>query len=199
MSKNLDLTPLAGVRQDTETDNAVVACNDWLRLGAGRSFPALVEKYAAQNQTKPPTRSRATIKIWSMKFDWAARASEYDAGWEEVKDAERAEVMRSGLALDYERVRKLTALAAFLEKEMYTKDAAGQYINVWLADVKQIGSGDNAERVDIVRFNTGLIDQYRATLDDLAKETGGRINKTDITSDGGAIKPVVFLPAIDEE
>jgi hypothetical protein len=62
------------------------------------------------------------------------------------------------------------------------------YHKVWLPDVKQIGGGEHAERVDIVRFNAALIEQYRGTLDDLAKETGGRKQKMEVTGkDGGPV------------
>jgi hypothetical protein len=65
----------------------------------------------------------------------------------------------------------------------------GVYHNVWVPDVKQIGSGADAERVDIEHFNSAIISEYRATLDDIAKETGGRVQKqqTDLTSGG---KPI---------
>lgn len=199
MRKNADLTPLAGERQADETDNAVIACNDFLRLGPGRSLPLVLEKYTAQSQGKPPTKSLSTLKIWSMRFEWTARAREYDIAWEAAKDAERDAVLRAGLALDYERVRKLTRLAEYLEGEIYATNEDGQHHNVWLHDVKQIGSGETAERVDIVRFNTGLIDQYRATLDDLAKETGGRIHKTDITTGGEAMTGLIVNLGDDDE
>jgi hypothetical protein len=41
-------------------------------------------------------------------------------------------------------------------------------------DVKSIGSGEFAERVDLVRFNAALLEQFRGTLDDIAQEVGQR-------------------------
>lgn len=184
-----ELQPLKGHRQKSESDNAVVACNDWLRLGTGRTLSALIEKYSESFQNTPPTTSINTLKDWSKKFEWAERATEYDADYEAIKNAERQAVMNYGIALDYERVRKLKRLADFLEQQIYEKGIGEDYHNVWLPDVKQIGAGEFAERVDIERFNGELISQYRATLDDLAKEVGGRKQKTEISgADGGAIK-----------
>jgi hypothetical protein len=132
-----------------------------------------------------------TLQQWSSRYDWPARAEAYDAQLEEQKNAHAQEIMRSGLALGHERVTKLKLLADFLEQELYTRDETGAYSNLWLPDVKQIGAGDDAQRVDIVRFNTPLVEQYRGVLDDLAKETGGRKQTHDITSDGQKIAVIV--------
>lgn len=186
--------PLKGQRQKGESDSAVIACNDWLRLGTGRTLPELLHKYSETYQDLPPTQSLATLKDWSSKFNWMERAIEFDADYEAIKNAERQAVMDYGTALDYERVRKLKRLADFLERQIYElskpdEDGISTYLNVWARDVKQIGSGDYAERVDIERFNSALISEYRATLDDLAKEVGGRKQRTEVTgADGGAIK-----------
>ena len=115
-----------------------------------------------------------TLLRWSSRYNWAGRAALYDQAAEDAKTARAREIMASGLALAHERVAKLQELAAFLEAQLYEKSVDGDYPNVWLPDVKQIGSGKFAERVDLERFNSSLIEQYRETLDDLAKETGGR-------------------------
>ncbi len=78
--------------------------------------------------------------------------------------------MQSGLALAHNRVEQLKVLAIFLKTQMYEQGKGGVYHNVWLPDVKQVGG----ERVDIERFNAPIISEFRATLDDIAKETGGR-------------------------
>lgn len=171
---------LSGQRQSSESDSAVIACNDWLRMGSGRSLPALLEKYADLNQNIPPTASYATLKVWSMQYAWAERAREYDATWEARKNAEREAVLNYGLSLDYERLRKLNRLAALLETQIYERGETGILHNLWMPDVKAIGSGEFAERVDIERFNAPLLEQYRKVLDDIAKETGGRVSQVKI-------------------
>lgn len=183
----ISINPLAGERLDGESDKAVLACNDWLRLGIGRSLPALIEKYTQTNQHSPPTTSLGTLKQWSTRNEWRERAIEFDKNWEQRKNAERKTVMEYGLSLDYERVRRLNRLADFLEHQLYATDDEGNYSNLWLQDAKGIGSSLNFERVDIERFNSALLTQYRGVLDDIAKEVGGRVNKTDLTSDGEPI------------
>jgi hypothetical protein len=199
-----ELELLSGHRQSGESDNAVVACNDWLRLGTGRTLSRLLSKYNDIQQKSAPTQSLNTLQQWSAKFDWQARATEFDAGWEARKNAEREAVMGYGLALDYERVNKLFRLADFLEGQIYEKGAPDPvtgyepYHNVWVPDVKSIGGGEFAERVDIERFNSALLAEYRATLDDIAKEVGGRVKKADVTSGGKAIPIIVTKMDIDE-
>jgi hypothetical protein len=186
---------LAGGRQSGETDAAAIACNDWLRMGPGRSLSALVQKYSEGYQRHPPTQSLGTLKKWSRRFGWVVRAVEFDATWEQRKTEERNAELNHGLSLDYERIRKLKRLSDFLEAQIYELSppdpATGRqsYYNVWVPDVKVVGTGDNAEVVDIERFNAALFTQYRETLNDLAKEVGGRVQKQEVSGpDGGALQ-----------
>ena len=146
-------------------------------MGPGRSLADLARQYAESSQNLPPTRSKATIKDWSVKFDWIKRAELYDAHLEAAKNERAREIMQSGLSLTHERVDKLKTLADFIEVQMFEQGEDKEYHNVWLPDVKQIGAGEYAERVDIERFNSAIFEQYRGVLDDLAKETGGRREK----------------------
>jgi hypothetical protein len=178
----------------------VIACNDWLRLGPGRSIAALLSHYLDKSnfvkRFNPPSQSSKTLATWSSRFKWSERARVFDAEWEQLKNQERQAELNFGLALDDERIRKLKRLAEFLEAQVYElsapDDDTGQqvYHNVWLPDVKQIGSGDDAEKVDIERFNSGLIIQYRETLEDLAAEVGGRVKRQEVAGAGkdGAIR-----------
>lgn len=193
MSEELGLELLAGQRQKRETARNVQACNDYLRLGPGRSLRTLIDRYAKTPQIEPPTSNLETIKKWSAKYGWVARAEAYDAECERAKNERRKEIMESGLALDYERVETLKRIAALLEGEIEKRAEAegpdgqpveGERYRVWLPDVKQIGSGDDAERVDIERYNSAIFGDLRGVLDDLAKETGGRVVRQDITSGG---------------
>lgn len=196
--KKANLEPLSGQRQSGESDNAVIACNDWLRMGPGRSLPSLAQKYNDLQPSATPTQSLSTIETWSSRFDWTERADAFDAAWEARKTEEREAAMAYGLALDYERVERLKRLANFLEGQIYERGEGGVLHNVWVPDVKSIGSGEFAERVDIERFNAALLSEYRATLDDIAKEAGGRIKKQDITS-GGKPLPILFTKMDTDE
>lgn len=183
---------LSGQKQKGESDAAIVACNDFLRLGAGRKISTLIQSYSNKLKIKrgyePPTDSAGTLYQWSLKFNWDERASEYDATWEARKNEERNQVFNQSLALDFGRVKELIELAELLKEQIYEQDEDGNFHNVWNPDVKSIGSGEFAERVDIERFNPALIEQYRATLKDIADEVGGRVKKQELTGkDGGAL------------
>jgi len=177
------IEPLGGERGERETNKAIQACNDYLRLGPGRSLAKLLDRY--QNATEaPPTKRIKSLADWSRTFGWQARAVAYDAAAErqktEATEARRREAMETGLALDYERVLELKALAQFLKGQLYEVSEDGKFPNVWVHDVKQIGKGEDAERVDIERFNSAIFEQFRGTIDDLARETGGRKLKTSL-------------------
>lgn len=181
---------LAGERQARESKRAIWACNDYLRLGPGRSLQKLQQLYIEPSSTKPPSKHLRTLAEWSRQYGWQARAARYDAEIEhrrkvqdEVLERERQErrrqIMESGLAVDFERVERLKRLEALLVQELGEVDEQGNLVafkpdSVWAPDVKQIGSGEFAEKVDIVRFNRAIFETIRGLLDDLAKETGGR-------------------------
>lgn len=205
---------LAGERIKGESKKAVIACNDYLRMGAGRSLVKLIQKYTESIPDSAPTKNLIVAKRWSTKYDWQARADAYDAQLEAQKNARRKEIMEAGLALDYERVSKLVELAQFLEDQITYEpgesanndeeiepveltdeesetqqrrehgDPMLQRPHVWLRDYKQIGSGEFAEKVEIYRFNAALVSEYRAALDDIAKEVGGRKQKVDMEHSG---------------
>lgn len=189
---------LSGQRQKSESDKAAIACNEWLRMGPGRSLSDLLERLTDTNRIVPITGSIGTLKHWSTDYGWMERASAYDATWEARKTAEREAVLGYGLAHDYERVRRLYRLAAMLEAQIYERGIYGDLHNLWVPDVKSIGTGEFAERVDIERFNSALLEQYRKVLEDIAKETGGRVAKTDITSGGKEIPVLIIGMDVDE-
>lgn len=184
MAKTLKL--LAGERKPNESDRAVQGCNDYLRMGPGRSLRKLADRYSKSTRKTAPTDNENTLFGWSADFDWQKRAAEYDSAAEEQKTARRQKVFESGLAQDFARVTELKKLAGFLKGEIYetadTTDAVGnahtfRNPKIWLRDVKVVGGGEDAYPVTIFRFNSALIDQYRGVLDDLAKEVGDRRQK----------------------
>lgn len=181
---------LAGERQARESKRAIWACNDYLRLGPGRSLQKLQQLYIEPSSTKPPSKHLRTLAEWSRQYGWQARAASYDAeierrrkeqdaALEAEREARRRQIMESGLALDFERVERLKRLEGLLIQELGEIDEQGNLValkedSVWAPDVKQIGSGKFAQQVDIVRFNRAIFETIRGLLDDLAKETGGR-------------------------
>jgi hypothetical protein len=163
-------------------------------MGPGRSLSALAEAYAESAQNSP-TQRLGTLKKWCGTYAWVERAAFHDTRLEDAKNARTHDIMESGLALAHERVVKLKNLAGFLEEQMMEKGEDGVYHNVWVPDVKMIGQGQWAERVDIEHFNSAIISEYRATLDDIAKETGGRVQKqqTEISGKGGKALVIEYV------
>lgn len=169
---------LAGEPGRRETDAAIVACNDYLRLGPGRSLQKLIQKYAESDHESPTTHV-GVLKGWSKKFAWVERASAYDAEVERSKTAEVERLRTQGLAADYERLRELGEIYALLREAFNTE-------GVWTEDIKLSSRGDQV-RVRVV--NKPLIDTMRGVLDDIAREVGGRKQKHEHTgADGGAIQ-----------
>lgn len=212
--------PLTGERQPKETDAAVLACNDYLRLGIGRSLRGLLAIYRQQTDSRPPTVRERTLALWSTEFNWQERASAYDAQQDAVRTAEINRIRTEGLAAEHERIRRLTRLADDLEAQYYYcgeldddgnelaprpagdtvryELQAGRRPHLWVRDVKQIGGGEFARQVTIYRYNSQLVSDYRGVLDDIAKETGGRKSQHEISGpDGGAI-PLTFMQTLDE-
>lgn len=184
-----EITLLAGQREKGESNKAVQACNEFLRLGPGRSIVGLFRSFNEVQANSVPIATLGTLQAWSSRYHWQERAAEYDGRAEEEKNARVREIMQSGLALAHERVQELKDLALFLKKQIYEQDLPNHFPNVWVRDVKQIGGGQFAREVTIERFNGGIIEQFRGTLEDLAKETGGRTNKTEISGpDGGPVQ-----------
>lgn len=89
---------------------------------------------------------------------------------ETIAKIDEKSALVEGYALKEHRVYKLSMLAALLER-----DLLGGFL--WLDQVKGIGAGDIAQIVEYEEFNKPEVDAYRAVLDDIAKETGGRALK----------------------
>ncbi|HEY0073744.1 MAG TPA: hypothetical protein VGB77_06545 [Abditibacteriaceae bacterium] len=206
---------LSGQLHDGESNAAVIACNDWLRLGPGRSLRRLLDIYdraknAPSNPPKPtgthqnsnnnssdltfsypyepPTCSLDTIKGWSVEFNWKSRAVLFDQEGEDEKNARRKEVFEQGFGLDFGRVEALQNIAKLLYSQIFETSLSGEndhvfsvqgsrareFHNLWVQDSKLLGTGEGAERVDIERFNSALLSEFRSCLTEIAQETGGR-------------------------
>lgn len=129
----------------------------------------------------------------AKKYRWSERASAWDAHQvaliEENTTAERTLVLATNYAQMHRRIATLNTIAEQLFA--MTKDPA----KVWMPDVKAIGSGPEAERVDLVQFNAALYHEIRACLDDIASELGERVKRkeTKIT-----ILPKSYLESAEE-
>lgn len=174
--------------------------NRWFRrfeqfrlFGSNRSIEVAyrLDCEAKDREIKRPS------KLWyriADQWHWRERAEAWDQYLSDKasKDAEalRLEILSTGYAQRHKRVKALNELAELLLGEINNEDKR------WLPDVKSIGSGENAERVDIVRFNSALIEQARKTLDDLAAELGERVRGLEISGkDGKPLLPIADLVA----
>jgi hypothetical protein len=107
-----------------------------------------------------------------------------------IAKVDERNALTSGYALKEVRVIKLSKLASLLEADLF-----GGFL--WTEETKGVGSGEAAEVIDYDVFNAAEVAQYRGVLDDIAKETGGRIQKQDITSNGKTIKVTLGGEDID--
>jgi hypothetical protein len=159
-----------------ESSKAYAAYEVYRELGAERSIEKVSQKH---------TKSIPLLKSWSSKYQWVARAAEWDREQErlreEARQVEIQKVMSEGYAATHNRVKDLNKLARKQWKDLQKKEL------VWLPDVKSIGSGEFAERVDLIRYNAALSAEFRASLDDIAKEVGGRVKKSEVKLDGNLL------------
>lgn len=167
----------------------------YLYLGPARSYIAVYRADAkSQRSAKEREGARNVPGAWFTavkKWKWAQRAEAFDDAERKRRDdlyAARAdEILSSGFAQRFARIAELNRLAELLQAELYTEDKR------WLPDVKQIGGGDFAERVDIVRFNAAVVEQYRETLEDIAIEMGERVRGLNLSG-----KVAVAQVSLDE-
>jgi hypothetical protein len=160
----------------------------YCQLGSKRSLAAIYRKESRVKSRKVASKKRnsGVSKAWTAaktQWDWESRAAAWDADQRVQLLAEyekrKAEILSNGFALNFERIERLGKLADLLWKELNQRD------NRWLPDVKQIGQGENAERVDIVRFNSAIIEQFRKSLEDIAIEMGDRVRGVKLTGNVG--------------
>lgn len=168
-----------------ETSRAKQAYAEYVALGPNRSLEKLATQF--KSAAKAPSRHLSTLKGWSSAFGWQARLDELaeraKAEAEEAEAQRMHEALFTGAALPYIRVEMLKKIAADLYAELTADDEGNRR---WLPDVKQIG----AERVDIERFNSSEYERFFDALDDLAKETGGRQTKHEVSGPGGGPIPI---------
>ena len=152
---------------------AELALNDFLQLGSGRSLEKLLARYQAVGSAAP-TRRAQTLRDWALRFDWSGRAEYHDelqrSSSQRAESERQAQVLHAGLAVCTERVENLKLLYEQLNE--YLRQAWP----VWLTDLQNASlEGAVTERSRAPRFNTSVIIQMRGIMEDLARETGGRL------------------------
>jgi hypothetical protein len=114
-----------------------------------------------------------------------------DVKLEEIKEADETSALKTGLALKENRVERLQKLADLLIEDLFDNEL------LWTDEVKGIGGAENFQRIDYKEFNKAEVDALRGVLDDIASEVGERVKKSDVTTDGNPIQPVVnvYMPS----
>lgn len=135
-----------------------------------------------ENQRKPEKTRGNPGREWyeaAKQWQWEKRAAAWDAYRNAQIEAEilaeEKHILRTHYALRHKRIAELDAIATKLID--YLEDEN----NIWLPDVKGVGTGPTAERVDLIRFNAELFAQIRGVLADIAAEKGERVKKTETT------------------
>ena len=156
-----------------------------------RSIAAVYHKeQEAKDSVKPrkPTSSKVPGDWYDIakQWKWEERAAAWDASetarLEAIIAYEQEQVLRAGYALLHKRVEVLTEVAFQLKKYMDDEK------KVWPVDVKIVATGQGqAERADSEYFNHELFKEFRACLDDIAAEVGGRTKKNDVNLSGQVI------------
>jgi len=130
---------------------------------------------------KRATDFKAPFFVSRQQVDYYRKSRKINI--EAIKTIDEKNALTTGLSLKENRVIKLQQLAVLMEKDLIDNGF------LWVEDVKGVGSGMAAQVVDFERFNSAEVEQYRRVLDDIAKETGGRVQKQELTGkDGGAIE-----------
>lgn len=171
--------PLEGSRHLDETDNSVMACNDYLRMPR-RSIRGLSQYYCTNlDQFRPPepvpTKSAATLRYWSHTFDWQDRAAMYDWKRDRDKDEIHRAAMETGIAAPYQRIAFIKEIFNVLLAELESTDEHGNLHNIWVLEPKEVVNAYGIKETQFfARYNSALVGQVLSLLNDAAKESGGR-------------------------
>lgn len=140
-----------------------------------RSVAAVYHEEHPQNPDKPRQKPGREWYDAAKQWHWEERAEAWDAHEFAKEEKIKLRVMRSGYALQHNRIlmlqEQLSTLLAYTQEEH----------RVWVPDVKGVGTGEFAERVDLAQFNDALFKEIREYLTDIAEEMGERIKKKDVT------------------
>lgn len=140
-------------------------------LGATRTLRKLYRMKRDEKGLKALPREWGASTSWTQKareWKWIERAEAWDDFIREKADETAEGVLSEGLALPHVRIEKLKRVAEKLED--------------YILDPK------------VTKISSYVIEQYRGVLDDIAKETGGRVKETRFTAgNNGSIQQIVTV------
>lgn len=137
---------------------------------------AYADEHPAPNDVKQRQKVPGDWYEKAREWNWEGRVAAWDAFQdaqiEKQIAAERRKVLNNEFALMHRRVQLLN------RKVKQLADITDDEDKIWLDDVKSIGSGEFAERVDLKVFNSDAFKELREYLDDMAAEMGERVKTT---------------------
>jgi hypothetical protein len=155
----------------------------YLRLGSKRSVNALYAKEAKAAKNSEKQRNLDAGGDWydiEKAWNWKERARAYDEWQRKEEDRiiaeEKDKVLRSGFALMHKRIKELDRQARKLIQ--MTNDEQ----KIWVPEVRTVIMGeDKSQTIEKLTFNAPLFTTIDKIFDSIAKETGERVKKKDIT------------------
>lgn len=162
---------LSGSYYPDENNEAVKACNDWLRLGRARSLARLCDYYKDNPHMAIATWSM--VSKWSAAYDWQSRGNLYDIEQDKLLTARAQEIFNTGLATPHERVLELQRIYREVKPRLLKIPQSEETHYTYSEETGWVDESGNPPPKD-VPVNTDVLQQMRGLLDDLAQETGGR-------------------------
>jgi len=130
------------------------------------------------DSTRKNPEPDGTWYAMAKRWQWEERAEAYDAAQFAEEEKIKQRVMRSGYALQHNR---MLALQKHLEDLIAM---AKEEKNIWIPEVRTFQSGkDSTSTVEKVQFNDPLFKEIREYLTDIADEMGERVKKKSISFD----------------
>jgi protein subunit release factor A len=153
-------------RQENETIKAYSAFCEYRDIGSERSQDKVSKKLG---------KSRQLLSRWASQYEWVKRVEAYEDHKRKIaEEAEAAEIrqtMSQGYALIHKRVKSLGRLATKLEKMINLEDEDDKTNLILDTKIGEV-------------FNEGLVRRYQEVFNDIAKELGHRVVKTENKNDG---------------
>jgi hypothetical protein len=113
------------------------------------------------------------FKVSRQQVDYYRKTRNADI--QEILQQREFKALNTGLAKASERIEVLKKLAGLMMEDLFENN------KLWTTDKKSIGSGSTAEIYAFKVFNRSEVDALRGVLDDIAKEMGERVAKTEVS------------------
>lgn len=141
---------------------------------------------------------RTTLFQWRSKPEFRARIEKH-------QDDIRTRIRSRGIAIVENRVRALQDRWDRMHRLMNERGASTEMLNVpggstglLVHNVKSIGAGPTAEKVDLYEFDAALFKEMREHEKQAAQELGQWTEKADLTSGGKSIVKVLRGVTMDD-